>query len=1126
MEFSFLSFFIGIAVMMAIVAAVAYWGDEDGEAAGNEFDHSDPALREMYKIAAKLDSFFQVAAHPNDLMTHALFDKGARSFVDGEFSEDDLLSYARGENAMLACIAIEAIRRKYDAPHTRTRLLHSFSSMAVPPYYVALQYLSQATPYEEPLVGQAIIESADHLWNDTVKGYLEDVVRARVAGGEALTFADHLSRMDENDVYEIEQFISSLSGIDTALLKDEMKSRAVSTADPGLLRTIGKVWDARTLAQSDSIVEHGTLTSLLQRLESSFEADPAKSALVVGETGVGKSAAISKLASRLNGKGWTVFMAGHSELIAGQMYIGQFEERLNQLIEHLVAAEKTLWFIPAFDTLAFSGRHKYSPVSALDTILPYVESGEVKIIGEVSRSAYERLTLSDPRVASVFSINRIEPLPVTETLDLGKQWLAQSTRDADVKTLQEAWHLAQHYLSETSSPGNLIKLLKLTKQRLGRGKPAGAEVAIRQGDLLATLVELTGLSEVMLNDETALDLEQLRRHFHQRVIGQDEAIACLVERVAMIKAGVTDPTRPSGVFLFAGPTGTGKTEIGKALTEWLFGSPDRMIRIDMSELQTADSLDRLIGSDEGGGGALTDLIHEQPFSIVLLDEFEKAHPTVWDLFLQVFDDGRLTDRKGRTADFRHAIVILTSNLGAAIPTDSPMGFSSTKSTFDPGSVMAEVEKVFRREFINRIDRVVVFRPLSRDVMRNILQKELDLAFQRRGLRSRSWAVEWDEAAIDFLLDQGFTPDLGARPLKRAVDRHLLAPLAQTIVNRQVPAGDQFLFVTQKDNALAVEFVDPDAGETGDAIAVAGAEAVGDAVPAGDGITLKSVLLNARGGQSEFAYLFDRIATLQDLIKSDGWKHDKETTLSFLETADFWQSSERFLVLGQVELIDRIEAAVRRVGSLLRRVGGPKATRENYPAQILSTAAQSLYLIETACEDLRLNRPLEAFLMVETGRQSASVRADAAEFADRLANMYVNWAKKRRMHYHILTSRRDSTANGFVFQLAVSGFGAHTILEKETGLHVFERPGQGSDKTNRVNARVTVVPQPAEPADANSNADARRKQARDTFAGVDFPSRKVVRRYRENPSPLVRDAVTGWRTGRCDRVLDGDFDLFE
>lgn len=1121
MDFSFLSFFLGAVAAVIGIAALAYWGEEESAVDGDAYEHSDPALREMYKIAGQLASFFQMAAHPTDLMSHDLYVTGSRKFVDGDYSEEDLLGYARGENAMIACLAVEAIKRKYDEPNTRTRLLYALGSMDNAPYYVTLQYLGEAVPHDTPLAGPAIIESADQLWNETIKDHLEALVRARVAGGEELTFGDHLPRLNDNYAYDVEQFVNALSGLDTSKLKEELGSRANSTADPAFLKSVGKVWDANTLSRSDAIIEHHTLTPLLDRLEAAFEAAPAKSSLIVGETGVGKSSAISKLATRLNSKGWTVFMAGHQELVAGQMYIGQFEERLKQLIDYLVTADKVLWFIPAFDRLAVSGRHKYSPASALDTVLPYVESGEIKIIGEVTRNAYERLAQSDTRVANAFSIIRIEPMPATDTLDLAGEWLKQETGKRNEKTLKEAWHLAQHYLADTASPGNLLKLLKLTRQRLVRGKPPNTKIPIAPEHLLATLIELTGLSEVMLDDEAQLDLDELRSHFHKRVIGQDEAISCLVERIAMIKAGVTDPTRPSGVFLFAGPTGTGKTEIAKALSEWLFGSPDRMIRLDMSELQTPESLDRLIGSDEGGGGALTDLIHEQPFSVVLLDEFEKAHPNVWDLFLQVFDDGRLTDRQGRTADFRHAIVILTSNLGAAIPTDTPMGFAGTKAGFDPALVLSELEKVFRREFVNRLDQVVVFRPLSRDVMRNILQKELDLAFQRRGLRSRSWAVEWDEAAIDFLLDQGFTPDLGARPLKRAIDRHLLAPLAQTIVNRQVPAGDQFLFVTRKEADLAVEFVDPDADDR--AAASKGRGKAPDADSDG-GLTLRSIMLRAEGGASEFEYLFDRIASLQDLLSSEAWLHDKETAISFLETPDFWQSPDRFHILGQVELIDRIEAAARRVGSLLRRIGGPNAKRDSYPSRIITTAAQSLYLIETACDDLKQDKPLEAFVMVEAGRPPAALAEEASDFALRIKQMYLNWAKNRRMHFKILENRTGGADGPFRFIMAVSGFGACTLLDPETGLHVLEQPGSGSNKVSRLNVKVTVAPQPAEPAD--DTAEARRRQASEALAALDAPTRKVVRRYREAPSPLVRDAARGWRTGRIDRVLDGDFDLFE
>src|SRR3954470_11162010 len=286
----------------------------------------------------------------------------------------------------------------------------------------------------------------------------------------------------------------------------------------------------------------------------------------------------------------------------------------------------------------------------------------------------------------------------------------------------------------------------------------------------------------------------------------------MVERVALLKAGLTDPTRPQAVLLFVGPTGTGKTEIAKALAEFLFGSPDRMIRLDLSEFQNAGSAWRMLGDGEAEDASLVARIRRQPFSVVLLDEFEKADPSVWDLFLQVFDDGRLSDPRGAVADFRHAVIIMTSNLGAKLPTGSGIGFSPARG-FAAGSVEQAVTRAFRREFLNRIDRVVVFRPLSRPVMREILAAELTAVLARRGLRSRQWAVEWDDSALEFLLAAGFTPDLGARPLKRAVERHFLTPLALAIAAHDYPSGDQFLFVRAAEGAgLEVTFVDPDAPE--------------------------------------------------------------------------------------------------------------------------------------------------------------------------------------------------------------------------------------------------------------------------------------------------------------------------
>ena len=532
-----------------------------------------------------------------------------------------------------------------------------------------------------------------------------------------------------------------------------------------------------------------------------------------------------------------------------------------------------------------------------------------------------------------------------------------------------------------------------------------------------------------------------------------------------------------------------------------------------------DSLDRLLGQTDGEqGDSLADQIRQQPFSVVLLDEFEKAHPKVWDIFLQVFDDARITDRRGQTADFRHAVIILTSNLGAAIPTGLSLGFGGRTQGFDPDEVHRAVEKVFRKEFINRLDRVVVFRPLSRDLMREILQKELVTAFQRRGLRNRTWAVEWDEAAIEFLLEKGFTPDLGARPLKRAVEQYLLSPLAMTIVRHQVPEGDQFLFVSCKEGQLDVTFVDPDAPPVE---APSGDEDEAPA-PASGKLSPQSILIQPKGTPEEVAVLRRHFERLETEVGAEGWQAQKDAAFAEMEDPDFWSSPGRFATLGLAEYLDRIGAGVRRAGSLLQRLEGRRGA--NVPPRMTGVLAQNLHLLEAACGDVAEGRPREAFLMIEASPDGTQDWDRSVEFARRLAGMYEAWANTRRMRLAELESRDGGAKSVYRKVYAVAGFGAYSLLAPERGLHVLERPSDRPRQFERESVHVRVAPQADGPPPETPRT--LRKQAERALRKDEDADLTIVRRYREDPSPLVRDSVRGWRSGRLDLVLAGHFDAIQ
>jgi ATP-dependent Clp protease ATP-binding subunit ClpC len=530
-----------------------------------------------------------------------------------------------------------------------------------------------------------------------------------------------------------------------------------------------------------------------------------------------------------------------------------------------------------------------------------------------------------------------------------------------------------------------------------------------------------------------------------------------------------------------------------------------MIRLDMSEFQDIGSISRLVGERHSGapGGTLVDKIRENPFSVLLLDELEKAHPRVWDLFLQVFDDGRMTDSNGRMADFRHAIIILTSNLGATIANEAGIGFTSTSGGFSAQDVMRVVNRTFRREFLNRLDRVVVFQPLGRKTMRVILQKELEKALGRRGLRSKQWAVEWEDSALEFLLSEGFTPDLGARPLRRAIERHLLAPLSMTMVQNQAPDGEQFLFVRSDGEALSVEFVDPDSELSDDHAP--------DAVvtdPAAE-MSLAALMLSSRVPENATAYLVHQFDEVSARTSGKEWEEAKSAYLNEINSEKFWSRDDRHHVLDRVELIDRLDSAVSVLGKLTRRLKQHPGNRK-----LIKSVAGRLYVVKEGLEDIDQNRPTQAYLGLRL--VSGDVDKEGSEDClDALEHMYRRWAKDRGMRMIEI----DADKSRYAVLFKVSGFGSLGILQRESGLHVFETP-KGKSSFDRIRARVEVTGVPVKtPASEVDKAEVATSLL-DAAAGPV----EIVRRYRRMPSPLVRDSVRNWRSGRLDSVLAGNFDV--
>src|SRR5579883_1184128 len=543
-------------------------------------------------------------------------------------------------------------------------------------------------------------------------------------------------------------------------------------------------------------------------------------------------------------------------LVAGSRYRGDFEERLKKVLKEIRTRGDIILFIDELHTLVGAGAAE-GAIDAASILKPMLARGELQTVGATTLDEYRKHLEKDAALERRFQPIKVEQPSLTHTIEILKglrdRYEAHHRVQITDQAVVAAANLADRYISDRYLPDKAIDLIDEAGSRLRIRRMTAppdlreideqiAEVRVRkesaieaqdyeraarlrdqekqlmqerdvkqaewrdtEGEVLAQVDEeeiaavlstWTGIPVYKLTEEETAKLIRMEDELHRRIVDQDQAVRSVSQSIRRTRAGLKDPKRPSGSFIFLGPSGVGKTELSKALASFLFGDEDALIQLDMSEYMEKHTVSRLIGSPPGyvgydEGGQLTEAVRRRPFSVVLFDEIEKAHPDVFNTLLQILEDGRLTDAQGRTVDFKNTVLIMTSNLGTADLRKASLGFAKTSEAVTYERMKAKVNEAlkahFRPEFLNRIDEVIVFHELSRDEVIAIV--DLMIGRTAEQLSGQGLGLELTPAARAFLAERGYDPQLGARPLRRAIQQLVEDPLSERILWKEFRVGE-------------------------------------------------------------------------------------------------------------------------------------------------------------------------------------------------------------------------------------------------------------------------------------------------------------------------------------------------
>lgn len=774
------------------------------------------------------------------------------------------------------------------------------------------------------------------------------------------------------------------------------------------------------------------------------------SVVLVGESESGKTAIIHEIVRRIARQdapeeleGREIWMLSPDRIIAGAQFIGTWEERINDLVNECRKRQHILYVTDLAGLLEI-GRWSKSDNNVAQALKPHIASGEVVIIGE---SSPERALMGERLGADFMNLFRRIDVPAMseeESLSVLSNVARDLEREYDVRiepsATEAATQLARRFQPYRAFPGKAIRLLEeavadVVRQKTENEKSSGVisdtsyspspsllrrierKSTVKRQEVLDTFSRHSGMPEFIVNDQTRLQLETVEHYFVERVRGQNQAVHAMVNMVATVKAGLNDPAKPMGTFLFIGPTGVGKTYLAKTLAGYLFGDPKRLIRFDMSEYSDIDGVARLIGAFNTEG-ELTKQVRAQPFSVILLDEFEKASPRIYDIFLQVLGEGRLTDASGRTTFFHNSIVIMTSNLGSGESSFRSFGFNRdeniNRQEINEALVTHyrdQVERYFRPEFVNRIDQIVVFQQLDPLALRSIAKREIGEIMLRDGITRRNLLVEIDDAVIDLVLENGYSPQYGARPLKREIERLIVAPMARQLAQRSIEDTELLRIETNRESRqVLLKSVPIDQAKTSVALATG----------IDTGLTQRLQMDTAELVEG-FAVLRRKLA---DWLENDQIREitaEKATLLARTQAPDFWDDSDDARrKLSRFYFLDRL---TRRLRQLYERAEyledfAMLVNRERDLRYQPDLAADYEELYRNALYfeiELRTghlpHRHQAMMLINRIGQSAGKDQVAATEWTRAIARMYLEWAEHKGYDHELYLLEADEKGPG-------------------------------------------------------------------------------------------------------------------